>query len=142
MCTDFTCARTIVVEVSMSAFLAELQRNPAANVQIVPRRIPAAVQVDADRGRALEKILAVGIAAGNENRNRSFDTRASAQLNTRMDVGWRPEKSLAQKSAPPLRLGLIAGTRTRAITAAIAPRRTPVYSGHIRAKRLWNTRSI
>ena len=64
------------------------------------------MQVDADRGCPFEKILAVGIAPGNENRNRAFDTRASAQLNSRMDAGWCPEKSLAQVSAPPLRLGL------------------------------------
>ena len=85
--------------------LAKLQSNPRPDVQIVARRIPAAMQVHADRGSALEKILARAVAAGNKKGNRAFDACATAQFDSRINARRCSKKSLAQVSAPPLRMG-------------------------------------
>jgi len=134
MCTDFTAPARFVVEVSICV-LAELQRNQRQR----PNRIR-----EGYRSRAVDAIADVrsekpgrGIAAGNKNRNRSFDTRASAQLNTEWTWAGAPKK-LGSRSRSALR-GLIAGTRTRAITPQLrrgAPRCTPGTS----CEELWNTR--
>ena len=90
--------------------ISELQRNPCSDVQIVPRGIAAAVQIDAYRGSTLEKILSSGVAAGNKNGNGTLNACAAAQFNSRINARRCSKKSLAQVFAPPLRMGLTSKT--------------------------------
>src|SRR5215467_980589 len=74
------------------ARIADLHRDPGADVCIVARWIAAAVQIQADGGSALQKFLAEAVVACDEQRHWPFDARAAPPFGSRVakrSVGGR-----------------------------------------------------
>src|SRR5882762_11210210 len=130
MCTDFTCARTIVVEVSMSAF------SPSCSVIQLPTckscregyRQPCRLMLIADvRSRKSWPVESQPEMKIGTDRSIRVLRRSSIPEWTRTGV---PKKAWLKF---PLRLyGWVSqtGMRTRAIPAAMALRRTLSYARH------------
>src|SRR5579863_10594149 len=66
-------------------WFADLQCNPGPHSAVVPRRVPAAMQIQADRGSALQKLLTDSVMPGDEQWHRTLDARAYAN--------FRPDKA-------------------------------------------------
>jgi hypothetical protein len=81
-----------------------LQRNPRSNAVIVPRRIPAPMQVQAGRHRSFHKWLAKAVLTENDQRDGPLDARAAPRVFSRGIARWINQRRLAHVCSKEMQL--------------------------------------
>src|SRR5256884_160369 len=79
-----------------------LQRNPRSNAVIVPRGIPAPMQVQAGRDRSFYKWLAKAVLTENDQRDGPLDARAAPRVFSHGIAGWINKRRLAHVRSKPM----------------------------------------